>query len=80
MAHREAAKIDICQAVDALRYALASIWTEIEKDSPSEEDVRQIVNEALEMTRHHTKAGKDLTLGETGLAGWDEYCKKWRLK
>ena len=68
--------VGIFQEYQALRFALAAIWTELEKDNPSEEDMRQIANEALELTKHHERP-KDLTLDGTGLESWKQYREKY---
>lgn len=56
--------------IDLLRYALASVWTECEKDAPEVDDIRRIVGEALALTEQFVRPGKDLTNGGTGLEGW----------
>lgn len=59
------------QTIYLLRAALACIWTELEKDVPSEEDCRGIADEALELTAGHAKPK---VLGrmydEKGLEAW----------
>jgi hypothetical protein len=57
--------------VDLLRHALAGIWTELGKDAPDLEGVRRLAGQALRMTA--AGRGKDLTLCEAGIEGWEEY-------
>jgi hypothetical protein len=62
------------QAIHLLRYALASIWTELETESPSQEDCAEIANQALELTVCFAK-GK-VPSNSIGLEGWKEYLER----
>ncbi len=64
--------MDRARAIQTLRFALASIWTELEKDQPSLEDCQRIADDALDLTKSHAEA-KSLTSQGTGLEGWLEY-------
>lgn len=58
-----------------LRYALASILTELDREKTDEEmmeDVATIAQEALDSTKQYRK-GKDLTLDGIGIEGWRDY-------
>lgn len=61
-----------------LRMALASIWTEAERDAPPEEllkNCQRIADEALELTKYLATA-KDLTNDGIGLEGWVNHLGK----
>lgn len=64
------------EAVRLLRFALASVWTECEKDVPNTEDLQRVASEALELTRDYATKGKDLTNDGTGLDGWLQFLGK----
>jgi hypothetical protein len=57
--------------VDLLRHALASVWTELEKDTPDLGGCQRVIDEALRMTP--ARPGKDVTHCGVGVEGWDEY-------
>lgn len=66
------------RAIDVLRFALAAIWTECEKDQPNIEDVQKIADEALGLTKSFAN-GKNLS-NETGLESWEEFKTRRKLK
>ncbi len=61
--------------VDLLRFALAAICTELEKDNPSLEDCQQIADEALALTADCgiPRSGKRVDLDGQGLESWRQY-------
>jgi hypothetical protein len=64
--------------IELLRFALASVSTELEKDNPNIEDIWKIVEEALVLTKNYASLGKDLTNQETGLLGWRIFIDKYK--
>ncbi len=62
--------------IKLLRMALASIWTELEKDNPNLEHCQFIADDALNMTVDTSK-GKYVS-NENGLEGWLEFKEKYR--
>jgi hypothetical protein len=67
------------KAIDVLRFALAAIWTEGEKDSPNLEDIAIIAGEALKFTYVFASPGK-VPSNETGLESWVEFKQRRKLK
>lgn len=63
------------ETIELLRFALAAIWTELEKDDPNLSDCQDIADSALKITAGHAQP-KDLTCHETGIASWTHYLQK----
>lgn len=67
------------ECIDILRYALASVWTDLEYHIPEDMEVPDswdIANQALRLTDDFAPRGKDLTDDGTGYNGWKDYLKK----
>lgn len=60
--------------VKLLRFALAAIWTELEKDAPNLGDCQLIANEALAMTLD--EANGKVPSDSTGLESWREHVRR----
>ena len=65
--------------ISLLRFALAAIWTELEKDNPNQEDCQKIFYEALELTKQFAGQCKPFLSCETGLSSWKEYLEYYNL-
>lgn len=60
-------------SIATLRWALACIWTELEKDEPNVYGCQDIANQALELSKEYAKP-KDLTNDLNGVEAWiDRY-------
>ncbi len=58
--------------IEKLRFALACVWTELEKDNPNLAHCQIIIDEALAESVEFAVA-KNLRNGETGLLAWRKY-------
>ncbi len=65
------------QVIHTLRFALASIWTEIECGSPKIDDIQLIADEALNLSHPWATRSKDLDLDGVGLDSWQQYRRKY---
>ena len=66
--------INELESVRLLRFALAAIWTELERENPSLEDCQRIADEALDLTVVY--CGSRGVSDEVGLESWLEYLEK----
>lgn len=64
------------EAVRLLRYAAASVWTELENEAPDLDGLQILVDQALDLTGEYAPRGKDLTDDGVGVAGWRQHLVK----
>ena len=68
--------MDTDKTIKLLRFALAAVWTECERDQPENSIISNcqiICDEALKITIEHAKAKTFGGIDGTGLESWREY-------